>query len=250
MRTDMYKVIVERPRIGGRFASERRVDDLDESPRCEGLRQRHRQRKWLNENLRPLQRFLAAQVGRPWDKVYADICERIDRRNTVQQHIHQHLSDFVAVRVVDIDGVLHSTGRWGNPEPLHGRWGTRYYVCPRTGLLCENKQRAQARREWNAQHKAASKRPERRVLSALQQLHCVDGLWYAVDLADVADASKLQARPLDVLRRREPAQCPPWTSTKDAPSNYTLLGAHDVYAWRKRQLSAAELRRHGLVNTL
>lgn len=208
MRTDMYKVIVERPRLGGRFASERRVDDLDESPRCEGLRRRHRQRKWLNENLRPLERFLAAQIERPWDKVYAEICERIDRRNTVQQHIHQHLSDFVAVRVVEIDGVLHSTGRWGSPEPLHTRWGPRHYVCPRTGLLCENKQRTQARREWIAQHKqAGAERTDRRILGALQQLHRVDGLWFAVDLANVADA-------------------------------------------RKRQLGAAELRLHGLANTL
>jgi hypothetical protein len=31
----------------------------------------------LNENLNPLKRYLHAQVGRPWNKVYAEIAARI-----------------------------------------------------------------------------------------------------------------------------------------------------------------------------
>ena len=45
----------------------------------------------LNENLAPLRRYLHAQIGRPWNKVFSEICAGIDRRNTVQQHIHQHI---------------------------------------------------------------------------------------------------------------------------------------------------------------
>lgn len=250
MRTDMYKVIVERPRHGGHIASSRRVDDLDESPRCEGLRQRHRNRKSLNENLRPLERYLAAQVGRPWDKVYAEICANLDRRNTVQQHIHEHLSDFVAVSVVDVGGVLHAPRRWGGLEPLERYWGPRLYVDPRTGLLRQNRLRAKARREWDEQRRTGltANRPHRRIVDAMRQLHRIDGIWYAVDLARVADAAQVQARPMDVLRRREPHRCPDWSDAKDVVSNRTLFGEHDVYAWRKRQLGASELRLHGLTN--
>jgi hypothetical protein len=70
MRADMYKVIVERPRRGGGDRQYRPLPNDDDAPARESLRSRHKQRKWLNENLRPLQRFLASQVGRPWDNVY------------------------------------------------------------------------------------------------------------------------------------------------------------------------------------
>jgi hypothetical protein len=55
MRKDMYKVIVERPRRGGGYRSEMPMPvDTEDAPGREGLRRRHRSRKHLNENLRPL----------------------------------------------------------------------------------------------------------------------------------------------------------------------------------------------------
>jgi hypothetical protein len=50
----------------------------------------------LNENLNPLRRHLRTQVDRPCSKVFSEICATIDRRNTVQQHIHQHIDQFIA----------------------------------------------------------------------------------------------------------------------------------------------------------
>jgi hypothetical protein len=251
MRHDMYKVIVERPRHGRYLRLERRVDELLDSPRCEGLRARHLQRKSLNENLRPLERYLATQVGRPWDKVYAEICAGIDRRNTVQQHIHQHLEDFVAVRVIEIGGQLHSaTGRWRDPSPLAQWHAARFYVCPRTRLLRANVFRERVRREWRqSRHDQRHVLPpDRRVLDATRQLHRVDGFWYEVDVANVAEARAMQSRPFDVLRRKTPDQCPEWNDHKGVASNFNLLGNQALYAWRKRQLGAAELRRYGLAN--
>ena len=49
----------------------------------------------LNENLAPLQRYLARQVGRPWNKIYAEIAEHLKPTSTVQQHVRDHLKDFV-----------------------------------------------------------------------------------------------------------------------------------------------------------
>lgn len=250
MRNDMYKVIVERPRRGGHGSACRRVDDPEESPRCEGLRKRHRDRKWLNENLRPLERYLGAQVGRPWDKVYADICAGIDRRSTVQQHIHQHLTEFVAITVVDIGGTLCAPG-WSGPEPIGRYWGPAFYVDPRTGLLRRNRLRERARREYaeTRGQEMQSQHGHRRIIDAMHQLHRIHDLWFWVELATVADAMRAPDQSIDVLRRLEAGKCPEWKDAKGIRSNYTLFGRTDVYARSKRQLSARELQQYGLSNT-
>src|SRR6185437_6639175 len=133
MRQDMYKVIVERPRTGKRAhpAALRLRDDLDGPTRL-GMRAGYGFLD-LNENLQPLRRYLQAQIGRPWDKVYSEICARIDRRNTVQQHIHQHIDDFIAIKVREKEGKLIAVSR-GNPREL---WYEELYVDPRTGIIRE-----------------------------------------------------------------------------------------------------------------
>ena len=39
-----------------------------------------------------MMRWLESQCGRPWSKVYAEVCERFDTRTTAGRHIvHDHL---------------------------------------------------------------------------------------------------------------------------------------------------------------
>ena len=64
----------------------------------------HLHTKFFNEHLSPLRRFLDSNVGRPWDKVYSEICRHVDRGNVVQKHILTHLFDYVVVDTVLIDG--------------------------------------------------------------------------------------------------------------------------------------------------
>lgn len=100
MRADMSRMIVGRPRRGGRYRRGRPVP-LEDLPHREGIRRRHQisgGSKELNENLAPLRRYLARQVGRPWDKVYADIAAHLRVDNTVQRHVRDHLHDFVAIK--------------------------------------------------------------------------------------------------------------------------------------------------------
>lgn len=140
MRSDMHKVIVERPRINRSWAQPKKTslrvpsataveqgDDFDGGPSrmpCS------RTDKWFNEHLSPLERYLYKQVGRPWDKIYSEICAGIDRRSAIGLHVMQHVPDFVAVRVTMIDGVPYQVRRWG-PQPVRrGLW-----VHPVTGLL-------------------------------------------------------------------------------------------------------------------
>jgi hypothetical protein len=133
----MAKVIVERERRGGgpnKGYKKRLARDLarDEASFIEPMK--HRSRVWLkelNENLRPLERWLGAQVGRPWSKVYSKLRERIDPRSAVQKHIWDHARYMVATEVDDYGGVLRDL-RSSMLNPL--REGD-LYVDPKTGLL-------------------------------------------------------------------------------------------------------------------
>src|SRR4051812_39875839 len=107
MRADMAKVIVERPRVGSRARGKgkgykRRLARIapEDRPRREGMKHHGGNTKSLNEHLGPLGRYLEGQVGRPWNDVFAEICAHIDRNSAVQDHVRDHLGDFVTTDVV------------------------------------------------------------------------------------------------------------------------------------------------------
>jgi hypothetical protein len=150
MRSDMSKVIVERPRFGSHDKArakgrrrELRREGLD-GRRFEGIKCLRGGTRSLNEHLGPLRRYLESQVGRPWDKVFSEICEHINRNSAVQDHVRDHVDDYVETHVVFIDGVPCVGHPRGYGRPLVGGTGRDdlicwrhplYYVCPTTGLL-------------------------------------------------------------------------------------------------------------------
>ena len=114
---------------------------LEDRRTREGMRrswQEYGRCKSLNENLAPLRRYLRSQVGRPWDNVYGEICERINRRSAVQLHIWQHLAEYVCTDPHVISGEVHRHGLFGSLR--------NFYVDPRTGLLRYNE--GYGRRRW------------------------------------------------------------------------------------------------------
>ncbi|MGH8049434.1 MAG: hypothetical protein ACREPB_02105, partial [Arenimonas sp.] len=263
MREDMYKVIVERPRHGRYRKSEYPCpQDLEESPSHEGLKKRHRYRKSLNENLNPLKRFLAKQVNRPWDKVFSELCQNIDRRNTVQQHIHQHIDDFVARELITIDGELCTMEYWG-PSPLSGRGQSKLYVDPDTGILRKNifRESTRAEEKLNALAEEKKRNSKRRALDKRHQLLQLSGLWYFVtvdtvpvkpDKETIVRLKNLGLLPMDVIRK-QPAwdcqcHCCGYYYRRKECSNQQLFGNCQLYASAKRQLNSRELSRYGLHN--
>ena len=77
MRADMFKVLVERPRHRWKWddgSARWSRNDIDE-PAWLRTRAGYGTRA-LNENLAPLRRYLHAQVGRPWNKVFSEIQSR------------------------------------------------------------------------------------------------------------------------------------------------------------------------------
>jgi hypothetical protein len=144
MRSDMAKVIVERPRRKGWAGRKPKGDSrrlrgfgTDGPPHREGIKARWKGgTKSLNEHLGPLRRYLDSQVGRPWDKVFSEICAHINRNSAVQDHVRDHIADYVTIHVIIIEGVpCNGEGGWNFGKPLHQMTWKRWYVCPRSGLL-------------------------------------------------------------------------------------------------------------------
>jgi hypothetical protein len=257
MREDMYKVIVERPRrwkAGGATAARLRRDF--DGPMRLGMRAGYGYRE-LNENLAPLRRYLHAQIGRPWNKVFSEICAGIDRRNTVQQHIHQHIRDFIAIDV-DVRGgrLVDLAPRWRFLRSDSGI-SQELYVDPRTGLIRLNKgyrswRRGVAERSKREQAEIASRR---RVVDERTLLLLLDDVWFRVEV-DVLPKERLVERVVDGQLHRHMAV----ESRYDAVLRQTLsravrddlqkceylYGSSDLYAVSKRQISSREIKAHCL----
>jgi len=138
----MFKVIVERPRWGSRFADAAKLKKDPNFDRSHvGLKRHAGERanihKGLNENLAPLARFLRRQVGRRWDEVFSEICAQLDTGSTVKMHVRLHLDDLVMSGIAyGRDGELVHNGRVLEPGRVH-RWarGSELFVDPDDGIL-------------------------------------------------------------------------------------------------------------------
>lgn len=243
MRADMAKVIVERPRFGSRARGKpkgyrRAVQRLpeSESPRREGMKRRCRGgSKELNEHLGPLRRYLDSQIGRPWDKVFSEICARINRGSAVQDHVRDHVEGYVARHVILIDGVpCNGEGGWNYGKPLHQLRHRPWYVCPRTGLLRRVKVTSRKR-----QRRPKKKSPPQ-VIPVGDTLQCrfLEGAWHLVTLKPLPTPPALRERctGVDVLLNLPVARLTPL----EARQHY---GA-EVYAAAKRRLARRELRQY------
>jgi hypothetical protein len=144
MRSDMSKLIVERPRVyrGHRsrkspgFPRGRKCDSPFEAlPRIEALGRGYR-KKSFNENLRPLFRFLRSNVGRPWTAVYSELRKHLKLSSTIQKHVMDHVADYVLRNVTrDAQGILYNSSG-GRGLRFHPGYPI-LYVCPSTGALRE-----------------------------------------------------------------------------------------------------------------
>jgi hypothetical protein len=245
MRTDMFKILVERPRRQSgvpRGRDGRKFRDRSDAAFLP-MKAGYRDPKSLNENLRPLARYLERQVGRPWDKVYGEIRAVMDGRNAVQRHILEHLDQFVAVHARVIDGDVVDLGK-----QLFGlrRLYQPLYVDPRTGLLRRNPDELSWRRAYRQRQRMKDRERAQvwREISALRQLHRVNGCWFELELAPLP--SPPEAR-WDVLRRRTVnVRASAAHRCLDDQSTIDLYGRPGVYAVAKRQLAAKEIRGYGL----
>jgi hypothetical protein len=258
MRDDMFKVIVERPRRGGWMdaGTARAYRNSEDAPAKIGIKKGYTHRKWLNENLAPLKRWLESQVNRPWDKVYAELCANIDRRSTVQEHIFAHIDQFVERETRLLDGHVYVLSRWSRELQRIEVSRATLYVHPATGILRHNKRRETWRqvREKQRTKIEAETNAKRRILNDFEQHHKIDGVWYHVTLATMEPGRPYHdsksgltefayPKHWDVVRKEMVSR-----SRDGKPTGDTLFGKRYVYASVKRQLSNAELKRYQLSN--
>ncbi len=159
MRKDMAKVVTERRRVGGRieikdrrkfrrganFDSEEYDDLLP--PNREKIRQKwfaSWNNKEFSDLLGPLRGFLFAQIGRPWDDVFSEICKNLPASGLTARHIRGHVLQMVETHTVLIDDVVcygkATYGGYGKPVTSPRYYNhARLYVHPTTGLLCKAK---------------------------------------------------------------------------------------------------------------
>lgn len=143
MKSDMAKIICERPRYGSSSGwSDRRAYirdmEVDELPRKISMRSLYDRRKELNENLTPLYRYLNRQVGRKWNDIYSEICEHVNTNSAVQLHILQHLLNdgVVELNAKVINGHLYdSEGVYLLNNWRHQNSYQQMFVDPRDGTL-------------------------------------------------------------------------------------------------------------------
>lgn len=209
MREDMANVIVERPRRGSSGRLKGRIDqDLESQPAKQGMKYRLADTKSLNENLAPLRRYLAGQVGRPWSKVYSEISAHLKPTNAVQQHVRDHIRDYVVTNV--------SYNKAGEPMNDRGWWYSYdFYVDPRDGILKRgkadtDKARKRAKDRLRQRELLAQAKVNKIKLAPGSDLRRLNGIWFAV-------------------------------SYSVSPEGIEIIN-------QKHQLSTKELRQRGLVN--
>lgn len=246
MRSDMFEVIIERPRVGASWPDRtkgRRAElatDPELSLRGEPMSM-GRGSKHLNENLAPLRRFLERNVGRPWDKVRAEICAHLTLRSAVQKHVLDHVKEMVEVNPVIIDGHPHHPEANGPRRdrywPIRSYRGWDFYVCPKTGRL-----------RLPPPGPARKKKPEPsldvRPLGEMREARRINGVWFEVTLANVPDTGPACRSAFDVVLKaalNEP-RLHGWSGALRE-----TYGRMDRYAAAKRQLSKREIRALGLV---
>jgi hypothetical protein len=281
MRKDFHKVLTEDPRRLSRStfhpirnAKENAVFDDEFSGGKESMMKRRRvargERKSFGDHLSPLRRFMAKNVGRPWNDVYSEICQTFDQRKFTNKHIMQHVErDCIENNVCLIDGKIHAFSRWDGWEPIkptdNQKWAT-YYAHPVTGVLCSNfEPNATGSAKRKAEERDAERHARFRVHDRDTHLYLIDGVWFVYKLADIPAPRREYHRPIGIspiewstLSRteRERRGHPVWVR------GYTPLdNPADTWPWRlldrktcppgryySEKLTASRkiLRKHGL----
>jgi len=142
MRSDMAKVVTERPRRGGwgiRSANKTHLaihpgkfEDDDHGTTRHPIARR-RQFGWnakeFSDLINPLRRYLVSKIGKKWNDIYSELSKTLDRRSMAGRHIWSHVTGEVELNCeIFPDGNVYSR-RYGFGR-VHG-----LYVHPITGKL-------------------------------------------------------------------------------------------------------------------
>jgi hypothetical protein len=212
------------------------LDVLDNLPRQISGRkeaQHAGNHKYLTDNLKPLERYLHKQVGRPWDKVYSELCKRLDRSTVSGMHVFSHIHQFVKGFIepgkdsyYSYQIIFEQIGKRMVPHLYGGGWQNRplynvLFIHPSTGILTL------------AKPKVAVKPLVEQVDMNGVHYRKVDGAWYEVCFRKFPEMPAYggQVSVLDAFADRQ-------ITLDEASQRY----GKRVYAESKRQCSKHEIR--------
>ncbi|MFA6211300.1 MAG: hypothetical protein WC714_17835 [Candidatus Obscuribacterales bacterium] len=184
-------------------------------------------RKEKRIHLAPLRRFLRAQVGRPWNDVYSDVCHTfkgvVSNGDRLTNYIDWDVE--LNVRVRESDGELIT-------ERGYSVGGNTLYVHPESGILTLSPTSARRRYKRKPRFEMVSIDNEHKLVN-------IDGLWYVVTLATIP-GDEVSERPFDVVLGRA-AFAGDIKYSWDNDFHHTWGGCR--YAAQKRQANSREIRR-------
>jgi hypothetical protein len=133
MRRDFAKLLFERPKSNRTWVSKtprpttvRFAADGDVANEA-AQHYRRKQQKFAGERSNALRRFLIGETGRPWDKVFSEICAVLDDRSYAGSRTRDFLASLVHLDCY-LDGRVIRCAE--TRQPVRG-----LFVDPRTGLL-------------------------------------------------------------------------------------------------------------------
>ncbi len=181
------QIVIERPRSGRRISQKKvtgykkALDKITQDAIEDGLfgsyliKNRWRT-KYFSDNLSPLRRWLRSQIGKPWDSVYSELCQKIETKTLVGQHLLSHLWQLVEREVIFVDGLPYSLRHRYRINPL-GYWHQGLYVHPETGILCVAKKLP----------KVLPKKCDDLVFCNGYEYRKIDDIWYLVTYLDAPE---------------------------------------------------------------
>lgn len=235
MRNDFISVFVERPRYGhstrvnskgqARRLALMPLDEQGTHATHESMTARwNKNRKEMRDHYAPLKRYLRAQVGRPYDQVFSDVCHVFKGDGHTDQRLREHLEWEVDQHVFERDGEL--IGRNGYTVGADS-----LYVDPDTGILTLTP--ARTRRRWKNKPLFETVK-----IDDAHKYVKIDGLWFLVTLTAIPD-EEVTDRPFDVVLKR-----PVFASDRNPAydNQFSRAWGSGLYASHKRQANSREIR--------
>jgi hypothetical protein len=227
MRSDMDKVITERPRVGGRIKSPKGENkkknwekNNEAESKSESIRKKWKashEEKQFSEKLGPLYRYLLSKVGCPWDEVYSEICKGLSQDSVVQSHVRDHVFDFVTVDCYEENGYIYDAKHPSSPMDGYGKYHSLYVL---NGILCKLPHRK--RKSW---------RKEPPKFHVGTQVLKYRDIWYEVELVAFEDPnSKVSLKDMFLGQ------------VSDRWKLHKFYGAY-LRCTRKRQLNSKEIEK-------
>lgn len=209
MRDDFSKILVERERFrhADHFTNYRHLKIFRDQEMYYGGRESMKirynhgyDRKSFNENLNPLKGWLRSCLGKKWDKCYSELRKKFDARSVVNNHILEHLWDYIETNTFVGDKgrvMFHASGYRGDksPQPIKQCY-KEYYVCPKDGTLKKTQKipRRSVLKQKEAE-KIAEELKIKRSLNDGSELHLIGGIWFHFTFAILPRAKVVYARP-------------------------------------------------------